>query len=76
MNEVTCKVAVTCICPLPPTQHQIPTSPSVAIDMPMARELLPGMGEQTLKDEVKMGELSTNQFCFFPTQVKKLRSLD
>ena len=29
------------------------TSPSVAIYMPMARELLPGMGEQTLKDEVK-----------------------
>ena len=28
---------------------------SVAIYMPMARELLPGMGEQTLKDEVKMG---------------------
>ena len=53
------------------------TSPSVAIYMPMARELLPGMGEQTLKDEVKkMGELSTNQFWLFPTQVKKLRSLD
>ena len=29
------------------------TSPSVTIYMPMARELLPGMGEQTLKDEVK-----------------------
>lgn len=29
------------------------TSPSVAIYMPMARELLPGIGEQTLKDEVK-----------------------
>jgi len=24
----------------------------------------------------RWGELSTNQFCFFPTQVKKLRSLD
>ena len=29
------------------------TSPSVAIYMPMAREPLPGIEEQTLKDEVK-----------------------
>ena len=47
------------------------TSPSVAICMPMARELLPGMGEQTLKDEVKKMGGALNKPVLFLSNTSK-----